>query len=81
MIALRYASEFVTGPFPCFVCARVMTWDPAQEAWSCAGCEVTEVRTRKYVNRTRLLASARDPVTGEKIWFIDHAAGHHPSPA
>jgi hypothetical protein len=75
-----YVSEPVEGPFPCWVCTREMTWAPGG-VYSCMSCEVTEARVRRYVNRTRLLASVLDPVTGEVIRFIDHAAENVPSPA
>lgn len=48
----------------------------ADGGW-CPRCEVLEVREENYVSWT--LTVRDDPVWG--VAFLDHSAGHYPSPA
>jgi hypothetical protein len=60
----------------CFSCGQPMSVTFADGGW-CPRCEVLEIREENYVSWT--LTVPGDPVWG--VTFLDHSAGHYPSPA
>ncbi len=64
--------------FPCFCCGQPMQMYVADSGW-CDGCQVLERHDPGYIPRTLTWTSLTDH--GIVIPFLDHGAGHWPSPA
>jgi len=64
---------------PCFICGKPMPpLIAGYPTWWCESCEVTEERDL-YLPRVGVISSCYYD-EGE-LKFLDHGAGHYPSPA
>lgn len=68
-------------PFDCWVCGKLMFQIPRSKTRMCADCDVLELRhIDEYIPRVRIEKHLTSRFWGD-ITYLDHGAGHYPSPA